>query len=127
MKSVQVIKTLAIAGLLAAGGCLAPAFAADNALDWKETGSVAFQFRYRPADLATQRGAHQVLRTLVYQANRACEDPGEAPLSLHRYDRGCVNALVERVVREINSEALAREWHGARRAGMEIALAQVLD
>lgn len=127
MKSEFVRKTLVIAGLLTASCSLPAVLAAESAQDLKNTGSVAFQFRYRPADLATQRGTQQVLRTLVYQAHRACEDRGETPLSLHRYDRDCATALVELVVREINSDALAREWRSARSIGTEIALAQVLD
>ena len=127
MTSASARRAILISGLLVASLLAPVSFGADITYDRPDKGPVAFEFQYRQADLATQRGAHKVYRTLVYRAIRACEHPGEAPISLRRTDSECVDALVERVVRQIGSDTLAREWQGTRRPDSGTALAQVMD
>ena len=124
MNSTLVRKAAAVAGLLAASFFI-PAFGAESAYAVPDKGPVAFQFRYQPADLETQRGAHKVYRTLVNRATRACMDPGTAPISLQRVDSACVSSLVEGVVRQIGSESLAQERQRASGSNPRAALAQV--
>lgn len=125
MTSVLARRAFGIAGILAANLFMPLSFGA-QAVHQPDEGAVTLDFQYRPADLATQRGAHGVLRTLVYKATRACTDSGEAPLSLRRVDSGCVTSLVDRAVRQIGSETLAHEWKNMRPSTPGVALAQVM-
>lgn len=117
------VRKAAVAGLLAAGFFI-PAFGAESAYAASDKGPVAFQFRYHPADLETQSGAHKVYRTLVNRATRACMDSGTAPISLQRVDSACVSSLVDGVVRQIGAETLANERQRATGSNPRAAVAQ---
>ncbi len=103
--------SIIVAGLLSAALFLPASFGSEARYEDQEKAPVAFNFKFRQADLQTQRGAHRVYRTLVYKATNACTDRGDSALSLRRTDADCVSALVERVVRQI----------GSRNAGQRVA------
>lgn len=85
---------------------------------------VKFNFKFRQADLDTQRGAQNVHRALVYRATVVCTDSGVPTLSVHRTDLECVSKLVEQVVKQIGSDTLFAEWKRAQPSASEQALYQ---